>query len=185
MWQFFSNKNLFPNNSLSLIISRLIRNLTFSQLKILYIERVFLVYSYIFLCTTSSSFMASIIIWVCFVSSRMFYQIHHPHYYKYVYLLCFVSFCFCFHFLFFWWFFLCVIKVILNSWNSIFTFMIFLALVIIWVGFVCNRMFYQSHHPYYYKYVSLLCYLCVCVCVLLCFCLWVIKCNFKSMKSII
>ena len=101
MWQFFSDKNLFPNNSLSLIISRLIRNLTFSQLKILYIERVFLVCSYIFLCTTSSSFMASIIIWVCFVSSRMFYQIHHPHYYKYVYLLCFVLFCFCFHFLFF------------------------------------------------------------------------------------
>ena len=65
----------------------------------------------------------------------------------------------------------------------IFTFMICPSLVIIWVGFVCSIMFYQGHHPYYYMYISLLCYFWVCVCVFyyyyffLWFCLWVINLN--------
>ena len=45
----FFNTNIFPNNSISLIISKLIRNLTFSQLKILYIYDFLSVFLYIYM----------------------------------------------------------------------------------------------------------------------------------------
>ena len=45
----FFNTYLFPYNSISLIISKLIRNLTFSQLKILYIYNFLSVFLYIYM----------------------------------------------------------------------------------------------------------------------------------------
>ena len=89
-----------------------------------------------------------------------------------------------FVFFFYLWFFLFVIKVILNFWNSIFTFMIFPALVIIWVGFVCSRMLYQS--PIHITTsVFLFFFIFMCVFFIYGFAYESLKGNFKSMKSII
>ena len=70
---YFFNTYLFPNNSISLIIPKLIRNLISSQLKILYTYG-FLVYSYIFICT-NSSFMASFFLFFFFFFNLNFLKI--------------------------------------------------------------------------------------------------------------
>ena len=134
----FFNTNLFPNNSISLIIPKLIRNLTSSQLKIFYIYSFFSVFLYIYM---HNFFIYDFFLSLFLFSFFYFFGDKNTTYYSNNFFLSplliislYLSFLFaveyfikttllqvCLYSLFlFLWFCLWVINAILNPWNQLY-----------------------------------------------------------------